>query len=185
MDLPNLASPADETAPPLLDDSHYFDHVRKINDVYYDQVRLADQKAAYIFTFMIAFLVSSSEARQIFSAQRYESGEPLTIALSALVGLSLVVSLVSAILVVLPRYSEKSTSLFWGGWKTNRVKLLAARALCDPKYLFEEYLSNIDALAAISRAKFGFLRVSFRGLVVVVVGYVLLLVLQTGTNTPA
>ena len=32
----------------------HFDHIRRVNDVFYDQVKLSDQKAAYIFTFMLA-----------------------------------------------------------------------------------------------------------------------------------
>lgn len=184
MSSPHPAPPADPAAPGL-EDKHYFDHIKKINDVYYDQVGLADQKAAYIFTFMIAFLISSAEGREVFNLQRYKSGEPLAIALSAVVGLALVVSLVSAVLTVLPRFSEKSTSLFWGGWRTNRAKLLEAMARRDPGYLVEEYLSNVDALAAINRSKFRFLRWAFRGLVVVVIGYVLLLGLQAGSNAPS
>ena len=32
----------------------YFDHIRRVSDIFYDQVKLSDQKAASVFTFMLA-----------------------------------------------------------------------------------------------------------------------------------
>lgn len=153
----------------------YLDHLKKINDIFYDQIRIADQKAAYIFTFMLAFLVSSAEGRGVFKLQRYLSGDPVAIALSAILALAVVVSLVSAILVVLPRHRSTSTSLYWGGWPANRDVFLAASASLDQAYLFEQYLGNVDNLSAINRAKYRFVGFAFRGLLVAVVTYVLLL----------
>ncbi|CAG0992501.1 MAG: hypothetical protein F9K19_07675 [Rhizobiaceae bacterium] len=153
----------------------YLDHLKKINDIYYDQIRIADQKAAYIFTFMLAFLVSSAEGRGVFKLQRYLTGDPLAIALSAILALAVVVSLVSAILVVLPRHRATSTSLYWGGWPANREVFLTANASLDQAYLFEQYLGNVDNLSAINRAKYRFVGFAFRGLLVAVVTYVLLL----------
>ncbi|RWM15157.1 MAG: SCPU domain-containing protein [Mesorhizobium sp.] len=49
----------------------YLDHLKKIKDVFYDQIKIADQKAAYIFTFMLAFLITSSEGRATVQWQRY------------------------------------------------------------------------------------------------------------------
>lgn len=162
------------------DGRQYLDHLKKINDIYYDQIRIADQKAAYIFTFMIAFLISSAEGRQVFRLERYQSGEPVAIALSALVGLAVIVSLVSAILVVLPRHVTASTSLYWGGWPANRGAFMEAREGCDPGYLFDQYLTNVDTLSAINRSKYRYVGMAFRGLMAMVVGYVLLLAWQTG-----
>ncbi|MGO7624448.1 hypothetical protein ACC687_41745, partial [Rhizobium ruizarguesonis] len=34
----------------------FSDHIKKINDIFYDQIKISDQKADYIFTFMLAFL---------------------------------------------------------------------------------------------------------------------------------
>lgn len=155
--------------------TQYLDHLKKINDIYYDQIRIADQKAAYIFTFMLAFLVSSAEGRGVFKLQRYLTGDPLAIALSAILALAVVVSLVSAILVVLPRHRSTSTSLYWAGWHANREPFLAASAALDQSYLFEQYLGNVDNLSAINRAKYRFVGFAFRGLLVAVVTYVLLL----------
>ena len=48
----------------------YVAHLEKINTVYYDQIKIADQKAAFIFTFMLAFLVSSAEGSSVFKMER-------------------------------------------------------------------------------------------------------------------
>ncbi|MCV3242583.1 Pycsar system effector family protein [Mesorhizobium sp. ZC-5] len=170
------------TAKASPDDRQYLDHLKKINDVFYDQIRIADQKAAYIFTFMIAFLISSAEGRQVFRLDRYQSGEPVAIVLSALVGIAVIVALVSAILVVLPRHVTSSTSLYWGGWAANRTAFMKARESGSADYLFDEYLTNVDTLAAINRSKYRYVGMAFRGLMAMVVGYVLLLAWQTGTT---
>lgn len=170
------------TAKASPDDRQYLDHLKKINDVFYDQIRIADQKAAYIFTFMIAFLISSAEGRQVFRLDRYQSGEPVAIVLSAMVGIAVIVALVSAILVVLPRHVTASTSLYWGGWAANRTAFMKARESGSADYLFDEYLTNVDTLAAINRSKYRYVGMAFRGLMAMVVGYVLLLAWQTGTT---
>ena len=62
--------------------AEYFDHIKKINDIFYDQIKISDQKAAYIFTFMLAFLVSSVEVRAVFTWARYAQGTPQAILFS-------------------------------------------------------------------------------------------------------
>lgn len=171
-----------ETLPKLSSDHHSFlDHLKKINDTFYDQIRIADQKAAYIFTFMVAFLVTSAEGRAIFDPARYRSGASVEMVLSGVLAASVLISLVSAIMVVLPRNRTAGTSLYWGGWATNRNGFLAALGQDRPNYLFNEYLGNVDALAAINRTKYRFVALSFRGLMVTVVSYCFLL----GWGTPA
>jgi len=162
--------------------SQYLDHLKKINDIFYDQIRIADQKAAYIFTFMLAFLVSSAEGRGVFKIERYQSGDPVLIVLSAILAVAVIVSLASAILVVLPRHRTTSTSLYWGGWPVNREKFVEASSSADPAYLFDQYLGNVDNLSAINQAKYRFVGFAFRGLLLAVVSYVLLLVAGTGAS---
>lgn len=168
-------SPA--AAPPKLsrDDRAFLDHLKKVNDTFYDQIRIADQKAAYIFTFMVAFLVTSAEGRAVFDPGRYRSGELVGMGLSALLAAAVLVSLVSAILVVLPRNGSAGTSLYWNAWPANRARFLAALERDEPSYLFNEYLGNVDALSAINRKKYRFVAVAFRALMVTVVTYCLLL----------
>ena len=56
------------------DGRQYLAHLERINSVYYDQIKIADQKAAFIFTFMLAFLVSSAEGSSVFRIERYQTG---------------------------------------------------------------------------------------------------------------
>jgi len=164
-------------------DQEYLKHLIKVNDIFYDQIGTADQKAAFIFTFMIAFLISSAEGKQVFSLARYQSGEPVAIILSGFMALSVLVSVIAAILVVRPRHEKTSTSLYWAGWSASRKKVAAAHEAKDEAFLFDEYLANADTLAVIARAKYRYVWVAFRGLMASIIGYVLLLIWQAGATT--
>jgi hypothetical protein len=153
----------------------YIDHLKKINDTFYDQIKIADQKAAYIFTFMLAFLITSSEGRASFKWQRYVDGELPLVIFSAAMALAAACALVSAILVVLPRRRGGSTSLFWGGWETHRAQVIEAGRRNDPDFIFQEYVANIDSLALIAKAKYRYVTTAFRSLIVMVLAYLLLL----------
>lgn len=156
----------------------YFNHVKKINDVFYDQVKISDQKAAYIFTFMLAFLVTSSEVRNVFTVARYFERDLLINALSALLALASTLSILSALLVVLPRHIKTSSSLFWGTWPMHRPLLEQAAEKADINYLFNEYMRNADVLSLIARQKYRFVGFAFRGLIATVLIYVMLLVVS-------
>ncbi|MEZ2126384.1 MULTISPECIES: Pycsar system effector family protein [unclassified Sinorhizobium] len=156
--------------------SEYFDHIKKINDIFYDQIKISDQKAAYIFTFMLAFLVTSSEGREVFAWARYAQGTPQGILFSAGLAIGSIVSILSAILVVLPRHLNSSTSLFWGAWPKHRDSFREAAARRDEAYLFDQYMENANILSTIARGKYRFVTYAFRGLLVTVIAYVLLLV---------
>jgi hypothetical protein len=173
---PTFASDTETSA--VAQSKYYLDHLKKINDVFYDQVKTADQKAAYIFTFMLAFLITSTEARNVFDWERYQGGDIVSIILSAALAIAVVVTSVSAILVVLPRARGKATSLYWGGWAANRELFIEASRSGDPDYLMREYLGNVDNLSAIARSKFRFVGLAFRSLIVTVLAYVLLLALD-------
>lgn len=162
----------------IVEKSHYLDHLKKVNDVFYDQIRIADQKAAYLFTFMLAFLVSSADGRGVFTWQRYtEDAWPLAI-VSGVLGVAVLTTLFSAIMVVLPRSAANGTSLYWGAWGENRARFLEAGRSGDPEFLTREYLGNVDNLSAIARGKFLFVGIAFRGLMAAVAAYVLLLLLK-------
>lgn len=157
-------------------DKEYFEHIKKVNDTFYDQVKTADQKAAYIFTFLLAFMITSAEGRGVFRFARYQTDDLLVILGSALLALSLVASMVSAILVVLPRVRlTTSTSLFWGTWSVNREKVRIAHDRMDQEFLFNEYLDNATNLSLIAASKYRYVGYAFRGLIVSVLSYVLLL----------
>ncbi|MDK1492820.1 DUF5706 domain-containing protein [Sinorhizobium sp. 7-81] len=167
---------SDEVLPLELGPSAYYDHIRKINDVFYDQIKMSDQKAAYIFTFMFAFLISSAEGRNVFTWQRYLGDDPLAMILSASLALASIFSIISAILVVLPRKSATSTTLFWGGWLSHRDTFRKAATGGETAYLFQQYIENADALASIACSKYRFVNFAFRGLIVTVLAYVAILV---------
>lgn len=156
--------------------SEHFSHIKKVNDVFYDQVKAADQKAAYIFTFMLAFMVTSAEGQEVFTWSRYEGGDPVWIAASAILASSMIFSTICAILVVLPRHVASGTSLFWGSWKGERESLINAADQGDMAYLFRQYLENADVLARLAIEKYRMVRFAFRGLLMTVLAYIVLLV---------
>lgn len=153
----------------------YINHIRKVNDVFYDQIKISDQKAAYIFTFMLAFLISSAEGRGVFTLARYTESNWLVVIVSGALAIASVSSIISAILVVLPRQVDKSTSLFWGTWPKHRPLFEQAARDSDVSYLFNQYLDNADVLSLIARQKYRCVAYAFRGLVFTVLAYVILL----------
>ncbi|HEY5817958.1 MAG TPA: Pycsar system effector family protein [Mesorhizobium sp.] len=165
------------TTQKILLSKDYLDHLKKVNDVFYDQAKIADQKAAYIFTFMVAVLITSAEGRNIFQMHRYMEVALPVVVFSAIMMAASAVALVSSILVVLPRRAKGSTSLFWGGWQKHRHEFTTAAETDDSHYLFNEYLSNIDNLAVIATAKYRFVTLAFRALLVMALAYLALLAL--------
>jgi hypothetical protein len=152
----------------------YVEHLKRINDLFYDQIKISDQKAAYIFTFMLAFLVSSSEGRQVFAMDRYDHGFSFGVLASAFLALASMFSIFCAINVVLPRHVGKSTSLFWGTWPQQRALFEQAALNGDKDYLFQQYMTNADVLSFIATDKYRFVKLAFRGLLVTVLAYVIL-----------
>lgn len=156
----------------------FWDHLKKVNDVFYDQIKTADQKAAYLFTFMVAFLLASAEGRDIFSIAAYRQATPQQALIGAVMALAVLFTMFSAIAVVLPRRLARGTSLFWGAWPAQGKRLLSARREGDTGFLFDEYAGNVENLATIARRKFRLVNMAFRGLMVWVACYVLLLAIS-------
>ena len=153
----------------------YFNHIKKINDIFYDQIKISDQKAAYIFTFMVAFLVSSAEGRGVFNWTRYAHGSWSEAFVSAGLAIASTFSVLFAVMVVLPRHVPKSTSLFWGTWSIHRPIFETSAQNPNIGYLFREYLENADILAFIAKQKYRFVALAFRGLMFTIIFYMLLL----------
>jgi hypothetical protein len=152
----------------------YLQHVRKINDVFLDQIRSCDQKAAYIFTVMLAFLATSSEDKTAFAVARHSGSINLATVISVSFTLASALSFVSAILVVLPRHVSRSTSLFWGCWMHHKDSLRQAAIDDDQSYLFNQYVDNADVLALIAARKYRLVRLAFRALLFAALCYVAL-----------
>ena len=123
---------------------------------------------------MLAFLVSSSEGRGVFSWNRYMSDNIPAIAISAILAAASVYSIICAILVVLPRKNARTTTLFWGAWHIHKDRFLVAAENRDADYLFQQYVDNVSTLSEIARAKYRFVGLAFRGLVITVLAFVLL-----------
>ncbi|WP_322884070.1 DUF5706 domain-containing protein [Sinorhizobium medicae] len=170
--------PSSEGAAPEVASGAYYDHIRKINDVFADQIKTSDQKAAYIFTFMFAFLVTSQEGRSVFAWHRYMEASSISMVFSAMLALASIFSIISAILVVLPRKSATSTTLFWGAWSKHRDSFIRAAGSGDQAYLFRQYAENADALAAIACGKYRCVSFAFRGLLVTVLSFICLLAVK-------
>lgn len=159
-------------------DKDFFDHLKEVNRTFYDQVRGADQKAAYIFTFMLALLIWSSEVRNLFTIHRYEGAGWPVILLSGVAATALCVAFFAAIWVVVPRTRSGGSSLFWGNWDAAGERLFKAAEAREAAFLVEEYKVNISHLAAICRAKYFWVGVAFRALVVTIAAHLALLAIR-------
>jgi hypothetical protein len=163
--------------PKAFSDQEYFEHIKKVNDVFYDQIRLSDQKAAYIFTFMMALLVTSKDVKAAFTLVHYLNGSPVTVISSACLAACSTLTMLFAVFAVAPRHVPKSTSLFWGNWPSQREDFRRAAQERNVSYLFNQYLDNADVLSSIARTKFRFVKLAFLGMMATVVSYVVALIM--------
>ncbi|MEX6507823.1 Pycsar system effector family protein [Jiella sp. M17.18] len=155
----------------------HFDHLVEANRIFADQIKTADQKAAYIFTFVLALVVWSAETRRAFSWEHLASAHLLSLAATMLLLGSIAVALIAAICVVLPRSRPGRSVLFWGAWPAAGERLEAARERGDSSFVYDDYLQNTTTLAAICQAKYRLVRLAFRSMIFVVTSYGLLLVI--------
>ncbi len=155
----------------------YLQHLTEANRIFADQIKTADQKAAYVFTFLLAMLVWSSETRRAFSWDHLLASSPPVMAISVALALSIVTALVAAVLVIAPRSRPGRSLFFWGAWPGAGDRLAAARTAGDPEFLFEEYLGNTRALAAICQSKYRTVSIALRAVLCTILAYLLLLAL--------
>ena len=153
------------------------DYLKTVNQTFYDQIRVADQKAAYVFTFLIAILIWSSDMRQVFFWVNTPPTWSLRWIFSALFAGSLIFALICAALVILPREESGGVSLYWGAWPQAGNRLMRADGTTDRSLVIDEYKSNISCLAAICRRKYRFVRLAFRGLIATILCHILLAML--------
>ena len=153
----------------------FLQHLTEANRIFADQIKTADQKAAYVFTFLLAMLVWSSETRRAFDWANLAQASPLRFAIGAALSASIVTALVSAVLVVAPRSRPGRSLFFWGAWPAAGERLVAARAAGDEAFLFDEYLENTRTLAAICRSKYRTVTVALRALLCTIIAYAALL----------
>lgn len=156
--------------------NEHLDYLKTINNTFYDQIKAADQKAAYILTFLFVLLIWSSDMRQVFFWVNIDKGLSLRWVLSLLQVVALAVALVSAILVLLPRDKEGGGALYWNAWPQARQALDQALQSDDKNYVTEQYLNNVANLSALCRRKYRMVGLAFRGLICALVFHVLMLV---------
>jgi hypothetical protein len=157
----------------------FFQHLTDANRGFVDQIRVADQKAAYVFTFILALVVWSAETRRALNFQTFIAANPLTQAISLLLLVSLLSALCSAICVVLPRSRPGTSVLYWGAWPDAGTRLKVAWEAQDPRFIEQDLMQNTRTLAIICRAKYQLVRFAFRSLLVAVMAYVMLLILPS------
>ncbi|MCQ0986164.1 Pycsar system effector family protein [Jiella marina] len=154
----------------------HLSHLVEANRIFADQIRTADQKAAYIFTFILALVVWSAETRRSFSLEHLMSAGLVNLLASLVLMGAVGVALVSAICVVLPRSRPGTSILYWGAWPQAGETLDAARKREDLDFLYDDYLQNTSTLAVICRAKYRLVALAFRAMLVVVGSYLVLLI---------
>lgn len=153
----------------------HLSHLVEANRIFADQIRTADQKAAYIFTFILALVVWSAETRRSFSIEHLTSAPIVNVLASLVLMGSVGFALVCAICVVLPRSRPGTSILFWGAWPAAGETLDDARKRGDVDILYADYLQNTKTLAAICQAKYRLVALAFRAMFVVVASYLILL----------
>ena len=158
----------------------HLQHLTEANRIFADQIKTADQKAAYVFTFLLAMLVWSTETRRAFSAAHLAEARPLALAISLVLCLSILTALGAAILVVMPRTGSGRSLFYWGAWPEAGERLRAARDAKNDTFLFDEYLQNTRTLATIASSKYRTVALALRALFCAVIAYALLLVLPAG-----
>jgi hypothetical protein len=150
----------------------YIDYLKTINSTFYDQIKAADQKAAYILTFMFVLLIWSSDMRQVFFWVNVDKGLSARWVLSLFQVLALGVALVCAILVLLPRDAHGGVALYWNAWPQAREVVAKAMQADDRDFLVEQYLANVVSLATICRKKYRMVALAFQGLIAALVCHV-------------
>jgi hypothetical protein len=153
---------------------HLSEHLRNVNHIFLEQVRTADQKAAYVWSFIIAILLFwSQDVKKGFTWIASWNVFSLQWTLSLLFTASLFFTIVSATLIVLPRVRPSQVSLFWGAWPAAGDRLRNIDAESVTQFVADEYLQNIETLATICRSKFRFVGYAQLGLIATVILHVL------------
>ena len=158
----------------MMPSEDFLDYLKTVNQTFYDQIRMADQKAAYVFTFLIAILIWSSDMRQVFFWVNTPPTWTVRWFLSISFAASLIFALICAALVILPRDESGGVSLYWGAWPKAGDRLVPADDSEDRSLIVDEYKTNINCLAAICRRKYRFVGLAFRGLIATILCHILL-----------
>jgi hypothetical protein len=159
-----MASPAGISSYSYVDTT-VIDYVKTIHQTFHDQLKTADQKVAYIFTFLVAILV--------FWSSGFKKGFAMA-ALSDLISLrwlltfcfagALCYTMACIALVIRPRVRPSGVALFWGTWPGAADAVRNIPEFMASHFVFDEYIENIHNLAAICQHKFRYVGLAYRGL---------------------
>lgn len=153
----------------------YTDYLKTINQTFQDQIKTADQKAAYILTFLIALLVWSADMRKIFFWMNRADALTLKWVLSLVLVLALSFALICAVLVLVPRNRAGGVALYWAAWPSAGEKLARAAQANDLQFIVTEYTVNLEHLADICRRKYRCVGFAFRGFIIALICHLALL----------
>lgn len=140
-----------------------------------DQLKVADQKAAYVFTFLVAIV--------IFWSSSFKTGT--RVGLSDLLSLrwlltfcfvgALCFTIGCAALVILPRARPSLVALFWGAWPGAGDKVRNIPEFKASHFVVNEYIENVENLAAICRHKYRYVGFAYRGVSATILFHILIL----------
>jgi hypothetical protein len=153
--------------------------LRTIHQVLADQVRMADQKATYIFSFITAILIFwSADLKRGFSFIVSAQSISLVWLLSVAFVVALAGTIVCATLIVVPRAGPSQSSLFWGAWPAAGKKLRHIKGEVND-FIADEYFQDIESLARICRAKFRFVGLAQGGFVCTILLHIITLAAES------
>jgi hypothetical protein len=146
-------------------DSTIIDCAKTVNLTFYDQVKAADQKVAFVFTFIAAILIFwSSSFKKGFTGVALSDLTSLRWLLTYCFFAALCFTITCAGLVIFPRVRPSDVSLFWGAWPAAARKVRKVPDFTSSHFVLDEYVENSHHLAAICQHKFRFVGLAYRGL---------------------
>jgi len=145
-------------------DSTAIDYVKTIHQTFHDQLKTADQKVAYVFTFLVAILVFWSSTFKMGAMARPSDLISLRWFLTFCFGYALCYTIACVTLVIRPRVRPSKVALFWGTWPAAADSVRNIPEFKASHFVFDEYIENIGNLAAICQHKFRYVGLAYRGL---------------------
>ena len=147
-------------------------YLRSMNDTFYDQLKVADQKATLIMSLIMLMIVWSPDVRHAFlGALEATPLRSAAFAASLFVTGALTISLLSALWVIIPR-RRPGGPLFWGGWPEARQAALDLAMSGDATAIAQSYADNAANLAMICHQKYRFVGIALWALIAGIGGHV-------------
>jgi hypothetical protein len=169
--------PSDGVSPYSYVDTTVIDYVKTIHQTFHDQLKTADQKVAYVFTFLVAILVFWSSTFKMGAMTGLSDLISLRWFLTFCFGCALCYTIACVTLVIRPRVRPSRVALFWGTWPAAADSVRNIPEFKASHFVFDEYIENIDNLAAICQHKFRYVGLAYRGLSAMILLHISILTL--------